>query len=428
MGIHFNRGQTLFALQRYEEALAEYQQELAFHPNNVASKANLASSLINLGRLIEARAAVCEALAMSPQYGFAFYLLSFVEPNRGRQSAALRAIREALRIEPYEERNVTRLGCLLRELERYEECLKVTDRALELNPRSVDALILRARTLETLNRHDEAAEVLRQALAINPESADAHLALGTVSLSSGDPHEALQALREARRLSPVTHNRSDEILEADARGVWIFRHIDAGIKRWKRSLPLLKWTVYVVVYSFLLWLNVLIRPTSRTPSTGLAILYASLANFLFFIVFAPQYAMLLVRVRSRREHHLRRLAAFGENLRIIFLLTAAQAVVTFLAIGLSYEASASYGTFSVALAGPVLFRMLRGVRISESTKPHPLGILFFTFALIGPPAVIGAAAFSERFWGLAWGVWIAILIFTFVEAAYRTWLARRRRG
>ena len=215
MGIHYDRGQALFSLERYADSIAEYQQELALNPQCAASKANIAAALVNLKRYFEAKQTAHEVLGISPDYAYAHYVLSFVESNDGSDSPALRAIGEALRIQPA-ARFLCRRGWLLRAQGRHAECLEATSEALALDARHQETLVLRARTLDALGRHDEAAEILRSALAINPENPDAHQALGAVALAYGDPAEALDALREARRISPVEHHDRDRILDAYA--------------------------------------------------------------------------------------------------------------------------------------------------------------------------------------------------------------------
>jgi Tfp pilus assembly protein PilF len=428
MGIHFDRGQALFALQRYQEAVVEYQQELAEHPECVYSKANIASSLINLGKFADARVAVQETLAQAPEYGFAFYLLSFVEPKGGGESPALRAINEAVRLEPTVVRNVTRLGWLLREQGRHGACLETTERSLALDPRHVDTLVLRAKTLETLGQPDEAAAVLREALAINPEDPDAHLALGQVALACGDAGEALEALREARRISPVKHHQREKILDAYARRVWLFWQIDAMVKWFWRQGRLKRWAIPATLCTAVLAVQAVVKPTDHNPSPSLTIFYFLAVNGLLFISRGSQYSQLLVRVIKRRELDMRLMAVLGENAKTLLWLAFSHWVVTIFTIILSFSPVASYVAFSAVMIAPAfvdLVRALVNVKFLRTIGFLPmLGILM----LCSPPAVFGGIAFADNDWVIGWSVWAAILAVTGLEAAYQQRLARRRRG
>jgi tetratricopeptide (TPR) repeat protein len=427
MGIHFDRGQALFALQRYQEAVVEYQAELAQEPGCVYSKANIASCLINLGKFSDARAAVQDTLSQAPDYGFAFYLLSFLEPKGGAESPALRAINEAVRLEPTVVRNVARLGWLLRDQGRHGECLETTTRALELNPRHIDTLVLRAKTLEALGQPDDAAATLRAALAIDPEDPDAHLALGNVALACGDPGEALDALREARRISPVKHNNREKILDALARRIWPFRQIDVAVLRYQRMGPALRWALSASAFSALLLLHAAVKPTARVPSAGTTILYVLLANSLLLVIIAPQYSKLVVRMVSRRELDLRWRDVVKQNFDTILRLAISHWVVSIIAIIMSFAPGFAYALFAMTLA--------KGVLKLAPARPEPRtgrafrrGFLVALLFLCAPLIVHGGVAFSTYDWLTAAWIWAAVLGLSGFSSIWLQRLAGAPRG
>jgi hypothetical protein len=427
MGIHFDRGQALFALQRYQEAVVEYQQELAEQPGCVYSNANIASSLINLGKLGDARVAVQETLAQAPEYGFAYYLLSFLEPKGGGNSPAMRAINEAARLEPTVVRNITRLAWLLGEQGRHGECLEATQRALALDPRHVDTLVLRAKTLEALGQPDDAAVTLREALAINPENPDTHLALGQIALACGDAGEALDALREARRISPVKHHQREKILDAYARRIWPFRQIDAQVKWYWRQGRFTRWVLRAATCTALLAVHAVVKPTDHHPSPPLTVFYVLVVNGLLFISRASQYSQLLVRIIKRRELGLRLSAVFTENAKMLLWLAFSHWVASIFATILSFSPVASYVVFSAVMMGPLnlrIHRALKSVKYLDNGCLPALGLLVIS----SPPAILGGIAFGNYDWAIAWGVWTAMLVVTGVVTAFRQRLARRPRG
>ncbi len=424
MGIHFERGQALFALQRYQEAIVEYQQELADQPGCIHSKANIASSLINLKRFFEARRMLEEVLAQAPTYGFAFYLLSFVEPKGAGASPALRAISESVRLEPTVARNLTRMGWLQREQGRHATCLETATRALALDPRSVDALVLRAKALESLGRADEATATLREALEINPADPDAHLALGNVALACGDPGEALAALREARRISPLKHNSRDKILDALARRVRPIRKADALVKWWKLGAPLIRWGVLAAVNTSLLALHAAVTPTFRNPWLSLCFLYVFLANGLLFLKRAPEYSKLVVRILKRRELDLRLLPVLGENLRSVLWLAGTHFIISLAALVGSMAPGFAFFVSAFSMVAPPLFAVAGRVQKHLALRVGEAALVIATVVV----CVLGVAAFSQGYWSIGWRVWSAILVGTGMDAAYRQRLARRRAG
>lgn len=353
MGTHFDRGQALFALQRYAEALVEYQNELGVYPQSVASHANIAACLVNLGRKTEAREATSRALELSPDYAHAHYVLSYIE---AAPAVAERSIREAIRIEP-SPRHFCRLGELLRHAGRHRDCLDATEQALKLNASHIDSLVLRARALAALGRSEEAAEVLRSARSISPQDPDVHQALGSITLSSGDPSEALEAFREARRISPVRHHDRDKILAALSRRVWPFRHIDAVVRRWRRISWGKRWLAAAVGATALL--AVLIATDSRLdkPSPFACFVYVVVGNALFFLVTSRQCAAVIVRFAARRELDLRLGHALGANVRAVLGLVLAYLVANGIATMMSCAPKMTFFVLSVAFAAPPLVAM-----------------------------------------------------------------------
>ena len=63
---YYNRGNALFALGRYDNALASFEGALAIDPNHVDARYNRGNTLRELGRHDEALAAYADALALAP--------------------------------------------------------------------------------------------------------------------------------------------------------------------------------------------------------------------------------------------------------------------------------------------------------------------------------------------------------------------------
>ncbi|HXT27238.1 MAG TPA: protein kinase [Candidatus Eisenbacteria bacterium] len=79
-----NLGVLYQNLGQYEKALAQFKQALKLNPNDVLSYGNLASVLVNLNRVKEARSASEEALAKkldSTDLRIAMYLLAFLQSD-----------------------------------------------------------------------------------------------------------------------------------------------------------------------------------------------------------------------------------------------------------------------------------------------------------------------------------------------------------
>ena len=379
MGIHFERGQALFALRRYAEAIVEYEQELGVNPQSVAAHANIAASLVNLGRKHQAREAARRALEIAPDYGHAHYVMSYIEPTA---ALAERAIREAIRVEPC-ARHFCRLGELMRQGGRHPDCLDAVEQALTLDARHKDSLVMRARALDSLGDPDAAAEILRSALSIDPEDPEVHQALGSIALASGDPVEALDALREARRISPIRHHDRDKILDAYARRAWPFRKINALVRRYKRFSPVRRWALQASLMTALLALVLATNPTPERISPVATSLFVLIFNVIFFLPTASNYSALVVRIAARRELGLSWRKALGANLSVLATMFVLHLFVTNFSIILSFSTGFTYFVFAMLLN-------IGGFVAVGRTLRHP-AIAVLPILVCG---VIGIAAFG----------------------------------
>jgi Tfp pilus assembly protein PilF len=424
MGVHFDRGQALFALKRYADAIAEYQQELAEAPNCFASQANIAAALINLSRTGEARRNIEQTLAMAPNYAYAHYLLSFIESNAGPNSRAERAISEAIRLDQ-SALNFTRHATLLRLQNRHAECLVTCEQALARDARFQPAMLLQARAMQSLDRPDEAAEVLRVALALNPEDPDAHQALGSVALAAGDPTEALNALREARRIDPIKHHDRDQILDAYARRMWPFRQIDLTLKRYGRLAPLSRWVLAAAALTVLIAVVIATAPNIHAPSPPATIGFTAASNVLLFIILARHYPQIIIRFTKRRDLDLRWRRVVAESIFAVIVLLSAHVGISLFAALLSTMPGLAYCVFAMSLGTgqPLARRRRQGARV-RNADILPATIFFSLIAvLFGAASFDASLAGGDRFGASL--VWLGAVAFAGAAAWVLSWYDRR---
>src|SRR5689334_4626039 len=119
--IYNSRGNVLAALQRYEEAVADYRKAIALKPDFAEAFANRGGALQELKRFDEALASYDKAIALKPDYA---------EALCGR-------------------------GTTLQALKRLDEALANYDKAIALNPHYADAYMNRALIKLLLGRYHD---------------------------------------------------------------------------------------------------------------------------------------------------------------------------------------------------------------------------------------------------------------------------------
>ena len=152
MEAHYNRGNALKKLSRFDAALASYDRAVALRPDFAEAHSNRGTALKELKRFDEALASYDHAIALNPNY-----------------------------IEAISNR-----GSTLRELKRFDESLACLDYAIELDPGFAEAHYNRGLALKEFKRFDEALASYDRAIALKPDLADAYFSKSALLLSTGD--------------------------------------------------------------------------------------------------------------------------------------------------------------------------------------------------------------------------------------------------
>jgi tetratricopeptide (TPR) repeat protein len=197
-----NRGNALHALQRFDEALANYDRALALRPDYTDALCNRGAALHELKRYDEALAASDRIIALQPDCAEAHSNRGNTLRALGRYDEAVEACDRGLALRPDYTDALCNRGAALHELKRYDEALAASDRIVALQPDRAEAHSNRGNTLRALGRYDEAVEACDRALALQPDLVDAYVNMGSVLNDLGHLPEAQEAYVEALRLDP----------------------------------------------------------------------------------------------------------------------------------------------------------------------------------------------------------------------------------
>jgi tetratricopeptide (TPR) repeat protein len=196
-----DRGISLAALDRWEEALACYDKAIALEADSAALHNNRGNALRNLGQGEAAAAAYDRAIELDPLYAAPWENRALLYANAQRNADALRCIERSLALDPTSGAAWVIKGVMLGRLQGRDDELAAYDEALRHDPRNVPAWLNKANVLGATNRV-LALQCANQVLACDPANVSGWDLKGTLLAELGRPSEAIPCHLEARRLAP----------------------------------------------------------------------------------------------------------------------------------------------------------------------------------------------------------------------------------
>ncbi|NJL91440.1 MAG: tetratricopeptide repeat protein [Coleofasciculaceae cyanobacterium SM2_1_6] len=163
-----SRGVALERLKLHNEALASHEQAIQLEPDNFLAWYNKGVQLQELGRYQEAIVAHEHALKLQPNDIDTLYNLGVELEKVANYSQALDAYDRVLRQDATDSYTLNRRGVVLSALGRNQEAIEALDRALQHQPKLAEAWTNRGLALCTVGKYPEAVISFDQALSLNP--------------------------------------------------------------------------------------------------------------------------------------------------------------------------------------------------------------------------------------------------------------------
>jgi tetratricopeptide (TPR) repeat protein len=164
------RAQLLASLERYDEALDDYDRYIGYRPDDEGALLGRAELLLRMDRLDEAIEQYRAAVKRWPDSAMSLNALGYTLADRTEEyKEAEKLIRKALEYDPDSAAIIDSLGWVLYKLGDYEQALVELERAYaKLSDPEVASHIVDV--LHALGRDDEALVVLEEAESRDPES------------------------------------------------------------------------------------------------------------------------------------------------------------------------------------------------------------------------------------------------------------------
>ena len=223
------KGKVLVELNRYEEALAAYDQALKIEPKYAYAWNNRGQILANLGRHEEALDAYQKTLEIDPEDTTTWYNRGWALCKLGHRAEALFACDKIVEDNPKNSGSWHQRAIILDELEMVEEALNACNRALKLEPESSINWNNRGWALFELGRYEEALNAYEKAIEINPDGNDSDIAFnraGTL-LALDRWSEGLKQLKDALDRFEKTHRQHKRNLKLVLQN--LFNNVDPAL-------------------------------------------------------------------------------------------------------------------------------------------------------------------------------------------------------
>jgi len=158
---HNVKGYFLMEMERYEEAIGQFEKALEIEPGYAAAMTNMGETYYRMRRYGEALSAYNKAAAMpAPQH-----------------------------------RTFCRKALVCNRLKRYWEALEAAEKAIELSPTCSASYRHKGKALLNLGKFERARTALEESLELNENDETTHYLLGTTCLALGDREGAREQYR-----------------------------------------------------------------------------------------------------------------------------------------------------------------------------------------------------------------------------------------
>ncbi len=199
---HYDRGNALFDLGRYDLAIEEYDAAIHHAQGHVPARNNRGLALCALGHYEAAVAGFDDALRIQPANAEAHHLRGKAFSAMRQYAAAIDSYDRAIALDDGEAEVYNSRGSALAQWGKYPEALASYGRALELRPQFPEAHSNRANVLAELTCWHEALAGYDRALALKPDFIEAHINRGNALVALDQLEAAVAGYGRAIELKP----------------------------------------------------------------------------------------------------------------------------------------------------------------------------------------------------------------------------------
>jgi serine/threonine protein kinase len=196
------QGNTLFDLQRYQDALAAYQEAVNIRPDYAQGWNGQGKTLFKLEKYAEALIAYDHAIQIQPDYIEAWSGRGFALQNLQRYPEAIASFDKALQLDHEYAEVWNAKGEIYSKLQQYNNAIQAYQEAINLKHNYYAALYSQGLALHNLKQYEEAIIAYEKAVEIKTDYSQAWYALGNALVNLNRYEYALTAYDKAVQYRP----------------------------------------------------------------------------------------------------------------------------------------------------------------------------------------------------------------------------------
>jgi len=216
-----------------EEAIADYNQALAWKPNSREAMFGKGRALRKAGRPDEAMECFRAALRTDPRYPELHNSLGAILAEGGKFAEAESEYRQALEADPDFLEARLNLGLTLFKQRKTAEAIAEFKRVLAATPDAVEALVGIGSSLALEGQPNEALASYTEALRLQPMNVEANRAMGSTLAVLGRTNDAISYFSQALKTEPNdpnTHFQLGSVLSQAGRKAEAIQHYEAVLR------------------------------------------------------------------------------------------------------------------------------------------------------------------------------------------------------
>ncbi|MBE9005196.1 tetratricopeptide repeat protein [Fortiea sp. LEGE XX443] len=196
------QGNTLFELQRYQDALTAYEQAVNIRPDYPQGWNGQGKTLFKLKQYPAALTAYEKAIQLQPDYVEAWSGRGFTLQKLQRYTEAIAAFDKALQLHDDYPEVWNAKGEVFTELKQYDNAIKAYEQAIELKSDYVEAWYSKGLAWQNLKRYNEAIAAYDKALEIKSDSYQIWYNRGNAAVNLNRYIDAFTAYDKAVQYQP----------------------------------------------------------------------------------------------------------------------------------------------------------------------------------------------------------------------------------